>query len=196
MDEKLANNLWPGQPILGKRLKIHQLNRNQRIWVEIVGVVEHVRHVDLGQDSRMTVYFPHGLQAAYAEMTVVVRSSSDAQQLSPLIRREVKEMDPELPVFGERSMDEYIDRALAPARFTLVLIAAFAATALVLASVGLYGLISSMVRQRTRDIGILMAFGARRRDILGWVLGRGALLVLGGVALGVCAQKIDLLRKR
>jgi putative ABC transport system permease protein len=118
-------------------------------------------------------------------MTLAVRTATDPKSLLRPIVGQVREMDANLPVYNVKTMEEYLSDAMASTRFTMILIAIFAGVALVLASVGLYGVISYSVRQRTQEIGIRMAFGAERSDILRLVVGRGMLLIMIGVGLGL-----------
>ncbi len=184
VDRTLAAKLFGGRNAVGEQLGVDIFGNKQRL--EIVGVVEPIRHDDLTRVGRETIYFPHHL-FPWPSMTVAVRSSGDPNLLLAPIRQAVKGMDSQLPVYNERTLTEAFSLALANTRFTLVLIAVFAGVALLLATVGLYGVIAYAVRQRTREIGIRMALGARQGTILRMVVGRGLRLILAGVAVGVVA---------
>ena len=184
IDRVLAERLWPGQPAVDRRLGIDLFG--ERHVLHVVGVVEHVRHDDLTRDGRPTIYFPHHL-FPWPPMSVVVRAGSDPADLSAPVRRVVGGLDQELPVYAVRTLEELVGRALAVRSFTLALIAVFAGVAVALALVGLFGVLSYAVRQRTREIGIRMALGARRRAILGDVVGRGVALAGLGIGLGLLA---------
>jgi predicted permease len=184
VDQTLAAKLFSGRNAVGEQLGVDIFGDKQ--WLEIVGVVEPIRHDDLTRDGRETIYFPHHLMP-WASMTVAVRSVGDPSLLLSPIRQSVKGMDFQLPLYNERTLRQAFSLALANTRFTMVLIAVFAGVALVLATVGLYGVIAYSVRQRTREIGIRMALGARRGTILRMVVGRGLRLILAGVVLGILA---------
>src|ERR1700720_84371 len=124
-------------------------------------------------------------------MSVVVRTSLPVSVLEPQIRREVQSVDPGLPVFNVRSMGEVMDVSLAPRRFSSAMVGGFAAVALLLASIGIYGLLAYMVGQRSHEIGIRVALGAQRPDILKLILGKGLLLAGTGIAIGLILSAIS-----
>jgi putative ABC transport system permease protein len=184
VDETLAKRLFPGRTAVGERVGVDLFGNKH--WLEIVGVVEPIRHDDLRQNGRETIYFPHHL-FPWPPMTVAVRSTGDPTVLLGPVREEVRGLTPDLPLYNVRTLKEAFSLALANTRFTMILIAVFAGVALILAMVGLYGVIAYTVRQRTREIGIRMALGARQGSILRMVVGRGLGLILAGVALGILA---------
>ncbi len=185
VDNLMAQRSWPNESAVGEQLGIDLFG--QEHFLEVVGVVEHMRHESLMEDSRETVYFPHHL-FPFTQMTLAVRTATDPRSLLRPIVGQVREMDANLPVYNVKTMEEYLSDAMASTRFTMILIAIFAGVALVLASVGLYGVISYSVRQRTQEIGIRMAFGAEQSDILRLVVGRGMLLIMIGVGLGLAGS--------
>lgn len=182
VDRLMAEELWPGRSAVGEQLGL-DLFGNQR-FMEVVGVVDHMRHESLTEEGRETIYFPHHV-FPFTQMTVAVRTAGDPAAMMAPIRSRVSDLDPDLPLYAEKTMAGYVEEARAATRFTMTLIAVFAAVALALASVGLYGVIAYSVRQRTQEIGIRMAFGAERNDIFRLVVGRGMLLITAGLALGV-----------
>jgi putative ABC transport system permease protein len=184
VDETLAKRLFPGRSAVGEQVGVDLFGNKH--WLEIVGVVEPIRHDDLRQDGRETIYFPHHL-FPWPPMTVAVRSTGDPTVLLGSVREEVRGLTPDLPLYNVRTLNEAFSLALANTRFTMILIAVFAGVALILAMVGLYGVIAYTVRQRTREIGIRMALGARQGSILRMVVGGGLRLILAGVALGILA---------
>jgi putative ABC transport system permease protein len=180
IDERIARSLWPGQSALGRRTRVPIRNAP---WMEIVGVVGHVRHDGLDVDPRPQVYFNY-LERAQDRMAMVVSSSQDPRALTPLILQAVHEVDPEQPLYDVRTMDEVVERATAQRWLNMTLVTAFAAVALLLATVGVYGLVAFGVTRQMREFGIRLALGARRLDITGLVVRRGATIAANGVATG------------
>ncbi len=184
VDAKLANILWPDEDPVGRRMLI-RIQTVDPQWVEVVGVVEHQRATTLAEDGRETVYFTARYVGVAGNLTWIVRTSVEPESLAAQARGEVALMDPLLPVADVRTMDSYVAQANAPTRFALMLIGVFAVVALVLASVGLYSVLAYIVRQRTAEIGVRMAFGAERGHILRLIVGQGMVPTLIGIALGV-----------
>jgi predicted permease len=182
IDEKMARRFWPNSTAIGKRLRLTVNKTNP--WIEIVGVVGVVKQYGLDADTRMTVYFPQP-QLPQATMYIVARTKSDAAVAAPAIVRAIHALDPQLPVYGVRTMEERLARSLARQRFAMSMLGAFAGFALVLAVVGIYGVVSYLVTQSTHDIGIRMALGALPRNILGLVIAHGMKLALVGLAAGL-----------
>jgi putative ABC transport system permease protein len=189
VDRALAARAWPGEEPVGRYLQavISPFDGTgpRQSWVKVVGVVEDVRSEDPRTTSRETIYFPYRLQGAFFNVTLAVRTEKDPAALVPSIRAQVSSLDPNMPVAAVRTMGEYVREAKGPTRFVMILTGIFAAVALVLASVGLYGVISSLVRQRTHEIGVYMAFGAESPHILRMVVRRGVTLAIAGVVIGL-----------
>ncbi len=187
VDEILARRLWPeseAREVVGRRFGIDLLGNRHDL--EVAGVVEHIRHKDLTSDGSETVYFPFHL-FPWSPMTVTVRAGGDPAGLAAAAEQIVSELDAEIPVYGLRTWNRAVHEAIAPQRFTLVLIAIFAGAAMLLAAVGIHGVLSYAVRQRTAEIGLRMALGAAQGSILRLVVGRSLLLVGLGVVLGLAA---------
>ncbi|HEY1902200.1 MAG TPA: ABC transporter permease [Terracidiphilus sp.] len=183
IDETLAQTYWPNQDPIGKRLHSggHQSNP---AWATIVGVVRHVRNRTLEARSRVEVYWPQS-QRPFGAMALTVRASGNPMSLAPTIQREVNSIDPDLPVYRVRSMAEIMGDSLERRRLALILLTVFAALALLLASVGIYGVTSYAVAQRQMEIGLRMALGADRGQILRLMIRSGMATIAAGLGLGV-----------
>ncbi|MFN2566487.1 MAG: ABC transporter permease, partial [Gemmatimonadaceae bacterium] len=186
IDRKLAAKAFPGESPLGKRLLV-RIRGPEPELLEVIGVVDHQRHETLAADGRETIFFTDGFVGHGAANTWAVRTTGNPAQLAPAARAVVAELEPRVPVSEVRPMQEYVDRAMAPTRFAMALIGVFAVIAAILAAVGLYGVLSTTVRQRTAEIGVRMAFGAPHRSIFGLMIGEGLKLSAAGVALGLVA---------
>jgi predicted permease len=186
VDEALANRTWPNQSALGKQLNVEVISNGnfKRASADVVGVVKHVKYLQLTDDGRPQVYLPYG-QSAREKLAISVRATGEPLALVGPIRAEVAKLDGDLPLSKVRLMNDYVRQARAGTRFTMLLAAALAVLALVLASIGIYGVTSYAVANRRNEIGIRMALGAQRRDILQLVLGQGMGSVIAGVLLGV-----------
>ncbi len=186
IDETLAERVWPGADPVGKRMS-RGADPEQPFFFEVAGVVEHQRYHDLGSDGRPQVYFAQN-QLRFDSLTLVVKSVEDPSKLLEPIRSLVREMDPDLPIEAVSSLTETTDRALAPTRFTLTLLSLFAAIGLFLAAIGLFGVINYTVRQRTREIAIRIAMGARSGSVVAEAV-RSAVRLAGlGTLLGCVAS--------
>lgn len=183
IDEEFARRYWPNQDAVGKTIRFGSDEKAPRLTV--VGVVGRVKMEGLSQDSnRVQGYFSFA-QVPPSGMTVVIKATGDPNQLIAAARQQVKLVDPDQPIYGIRTMDEIRAESVAPERLNLTLLSIFAGIALVLAVVGIYGVMSYAVTQRTHEIGIRMAIGARPFDVFRMILSQGMKLALIGVAIGL-----------
>ncbi len=193
VDEKLAEQTWPNEDPVGKGMQIVKFDFEnmalKRVPVQVVGVVRHVKSESLTAEGRGAIYYPYRF-FPWWPMKITLRGASDPLRLVGAIRAEVAALDGDVPVADVRLMTDYVDDAMAQTRFTLTLIGVFALLALILASVGLYGVIAYSLRQRVQEIGVRMAFGAGGRSIVGLVVSHGMMLALCGVGLGLIAALV------
>ena len=186
VDIRLAEKAFPGQSALGKQILMRTGGPEPELF-QIIGVVGHQRHETLAADGREAVFLPDAFFGFGATGRWIVRTSGDPAALAQPVRAAIREIDRSLAVTDLQPMQALVDRARAPTRFALVLIGIFATIAVVLAAVGLYGVLSTTVRQRTSEIGVRMAFGADRGTILRLIVGQGLKISVVGVVLGVVA---------
>ena len=187
IDTRMAGELWPGEDAIGKRVRRGGFDAGSTApWMTVVGVVGRVKQDALDADSRMAMYLPH-LQFPTRSMNIVVRGASAPEALAGSVRREIAAVDADLPVFRVKSMEARVTESLAERRFSTLLLALFAALALGLATVGIYGVMSYFVTQGTRELGIRLALGASPRQVLLLVVGQGAVVAGAGIAIGLAA---------
>jgi putative ABC transport system permease protein len=185
IDEEFAKRHWPNEEAVGKRVRIGTAADAPAL--EVVGVVGRVKMESLNQNSdRVQGYLPFA-QMPSDGMIVIVKGASDPNQLISSVRAAVKEIDPEQPIYSPKTMYEIRAESVAGERLNLTLLSLFAGIALVLAIVGIYGVMSYSVTQRTQEIGIRMAIGARPRDVFAMILGDGMKLAIIGVVIGLGA---------
>src|SRR5215216_2050188 len=186
ISQSLAQKVWPNEDPVGKRIQFGNMDGDIRL-IRIVGIVGDVRERGLDSDIRPTVY-AYGLQRPpSSSLSIVIRAEGDTALLAPQLRQLVADLNPELPT-NFRTLEQIFSSSLDNRRFSLVIFAVFAAVALMLAAVGIYGVVSYSVTQRTHEIGVRMALGAQSRDVLGMIVGQGLKLALFGVGLGVIAS--------
>ena len=183
VNQTTAQRFWPGQSAIGKRLSLVR----EKSAVEIVGVVGDIKRYGLGENVQPEIYFPYSQQARWATF-FVVRTSTPAGMFKAAFRSRLANIDPEVRLSRTSSMDDLIVSSLKRPRFNLVLIGIFATTALLLAIVGIYGVMSYLVEQQTREIGIRSALGAKRAHILQLIIRRGVGMALIGIVLGLAAS--------
>jgi putative ABC transport system permease protein len=183
IDEQFARKYWPGEDAVGKRIRFG--SDESAPSLEIVGVVGRVKMEGLDSDSnRVQGYFSFS-QVPFGGMTVIVKGQGDPNQLIASARNQVRTLDPDQPIYNIRTMDEIRGDSIAPQRLNLTLLSIFAGIAFVLAIVGIYGVMSYAVTQRTHEIGIRMAIGAQPRDVFRMILGQGMMLTIVGMVAGL-----------
>ena len=182
INDALARRYFPNEDPLGQSLVIAMNDRN--VPTQIIGIVGNVKFADLATEAHPTTYWPHP-QLAYSAMTLTLRTGSEPAAFAPLLEREVRAIDKDQPVADVRTMEQWVTRTLSQARFSSTLLTTFAAVALALAAIGIYGVMSYSVSQRTSEIGIRLALGAESRDILRMIVGNAVRLSALGLSLGV-----------
>ena len=182
IDEYMAQQLWPNQDPIGRRIHYGGIT-DKDPWETVVGVVGRVKQYTLDSDSRIALYLPQ-TQYPTRAMNIVLRSAADPAALARAVKQQIHELDSDLPLYNVRTMNQRLDESLAQRRFAMLLLTLFASVALALAVIGTYGVMSYLVNQGTREIGIRIAMGATHRAIERLIVWKGLALALCGVAIG------------
>jgi len=185
VDEYMANQLWPGQDPIGKRIHIVELPSKDP-WQTVVGVVGRVKQDSLDSNPRIAFYLAH-TQFPTRAMTVALRSRTDPAAMLSSTKSELYNLDPDLPMYHLRTMEQRVNESLARRRFSTFLLGVFASVALTLATIGIYGVMAYLVNQGTRELGIRIALGASQRNIVTLVVRQGMTLAFSGVMIGLAA---------
>jgi putative ABC transport system permease protein len=186
VNRAMAEAYWPGQSPLGKRMKIGSL-QNDNPWMVVVGVVDNIRHFGLDSEARREFYAPYS-QLAWPVMTVVAKTAGEPLLWRASLRDAIRHVDPDLPVSGIRSMESVIASSVSWRETPMRLLTGFALIGLLLASLGVYGVLAYYVSQRTREIGVRAALGATRRQLAILVVRQSMLPIVAGVALGIAGS--------
>jgi putative ABC transport system permease protein len=189
IDESMAARFWPGEDPINKRVTLENTtggHDGEAIYRTVVGVAKNVRHYELANPSRIQVYIPFSqINMGFGPtLSFVIKSATTATAQIQPVRQTVTGLNPDVPVTDLQPMQDYVDAGLAGNRALVELLGAFGAIALLLASIGIFGVMSYTVAQRTREIGVRIALGATRSQVLGWVTGRALLLCAIGVGVG------------
>jgi len=186
IDDSLARKAFPGESAVGKRILI-RLKTPEPEWMEIIGIVGHVRQTSLAVPGREQLYFTDGYGGPGAVNSWALRVASDPASYASQARAAIKDVNPRMLITDLQPVDKLLSHAQAQTTFSLLLIGVFAVIAVVLAGVGLYGVLSTAVRQRTPEIGVRMALGAGRQNIFRLIVGQGLVLSAIGVFIGILA---------
>jgi predicted permease len=184
VNDALAKKFFPGEDPVGKRISTATSSGQQTQWTTIVGVVGSVRHLGLDVEPRPEIYYHTNTSPPFGPV-VVIRTTGDPLHVFPSVRQQIREIDPDLPMARVSSMAQLVEQSVAQRRFGMFLLGLFAMFAVLLAGVGIYGVMSYSVSQRTQEIGVRMALGARSTDVLQMIVCNGMTLALLGVAIGL-----------
>jgi ABC-type antimicrobial peptide transport system permease subunit len=186
INEAFARTYWPGQDSLGRRFKS---TRAESPWITVVGVIANARTESLAEASVPKIYLDV-YQSGAKRLAILLRGHLDTAATAEQVREQVQTVDPTLPVSGGQMLNETVSASLSERRFSMEMVGLFAVTALLLAGLGIYGVISYIVGERTHEIGIRLALGAERSNILRMVLGQGLGLAIAGAAVGLVGAVI------
>ncbi|MEA2205262.1 MAG: putative transport system permease protein [Blastocatellia bacterium] len=189
INETMAHQYWPGENPLGKRFKLGDPSDNEVPWVTIVGVAGDVRQMGVDEPVKPEMYFPYqqGIEPFYAPRDLAIRTSVDPLSLVATASNEIHQVDPDQPISNVRTMDQVLGEETSARRLGMTLLTIFAGLALLLATLGIYGVLAYFVVQHTQEIGVRMALGAQRSNILALVLKKGMGLTLLGIGIGLAA---------
>jgi predicted permease len=185
INETMARRFWPGENPVGRRIRLGT-DPNSQPWLTVVGVIGDIRHVGLDTEPRPELYRPYAVSPHFSPI-LVIRTASDPKPLVNSLAEAVRSVNPAMPAYNVYLMETLVDRSTTQRRFVMWLLTGFASAALLLAVVGIYGVISHSVVQRTQEIGLRIALGASPGVALGLVFGQGLRLTVAGIALGSLA---------
>jgi predicted permease len=183
IDDRLAHSLWPGQSAVGKRFRV-TFPAQPTVTGEIVGVVGNIRHQGLDSQEDRQIYFSYQ-QFTDGRTALIVRMTGGVRSIAPSVQEAIRTLDPEQPVYDVGTMDDMLARSAAPRWLNMAVVAAFAMSSLLLAAVGLYGVIALGVTERVREFGVRLALGASPSEVARLVVGQAAILIMCGAVPGL-----------